>query len=50
MKPNRNEEKELVQFTLRLPKKLNDFLQNKADKLNVPKHSFILLKLWELTK
>ena len=51
MKPNYiNQETEIIQFSVRVPKELNDFLQALADKTGISKNSLILTKLWELKK
>ena len=48
MKLKETTETEIIQYTIRVPKELNDFLQNCADKKGISKNSFILTKLWEL--
>jgi len=46
MKPQRNQ----VQFTLRLPDKLNETITQQAKAKGITKNSLIILKLWELAK
>ena len=38
---------DFIQFSVRFPKELNEFLQNEANRLGIPKNSLILNKLWE---
>lgn len=49
MKPNETKIRgiDFIQFTLRIPTELNDFLQSEADRLGIAKNSLILNKLWE---
>ena len=41
---------EIIQYSIRVPKELNDFLQSSADKKGISKNSLILNTLWELKK
>ena len=41
-------ETEIVQYSIRVPKDLNDFLQNHADRKGIAKNSLILTTLWDL--
>jgi len=52
MKPLSNKRKQVdtIQSTLRMPKELNDFILNLANKTGISKNSLILTKLWELAK
>ena len=49
MKPKCNNcETEIIQFSLRLPKELNDFLVTEAKQKGLSKQAVIVSNLWEL--
>lgn len=50
MKLSRNEEPEIIQFSLRIPIELNETLKKIAIKTGVGKNSIIVNALWEFAE
>lgn len=39
---------EMIHFSIRVPRELNDYMQEVADRTGISKNSLIVTKLWEI--